>query len=141
MTLFPNVALKGGSREDKSYVFVAIFILIVLILTVIFLNSWYNPATISYSILNTYDWSEDISERDSNSQILNNWCSFTYKNNDEKTYEITRLAADELDCYAIANHTYKKPPKKKDPKTKETLVDKNGNPIRHKPNKKKKWID
>lgn len=56
---------------------------------------------------------------------------------DEKTYEIGRLAADKLDCYAIINQKFKNPPKKKDPKTGKIQLDQNGKPIRHKPNKKR----
>jgi len=32
-----------------------------------------------------------------------------YENDDEKNFDITRLAADQLDCYAIVTQNYRKP--------------------------------
>jgi len=60
--------------------------------------------------------------------------------NDENTYEIGRMVADELDCYAIASKIYRKPPFKK---KKDGLwyLDKNRKKVRHAPDKAKKWID
>jgi len=81
MNLFPFVVLEGGSKQDKSYAIVAVFILIVILFAVIFSNTLYNSAIINYSTLEKYGWREDIKERDSDSQILNSWCSYTYKNN------------------------------------------------------------
>lgn len=74
------MVVKGGVREDKSYALVAFFILIVIVLTVIFTNRMLLPAVIPSELLMEEGWNEDIEERVIDSQILNSWCSFTYRN-------------------------------------------------------------
>ena len=59
--------------------------------------------------------------------------------NDENTYEIGRMVADELDCHAIVNKIYRKPPFTKNEDG--TFVFEKGKKVRHAPDKTKKWID
>jgi len=77
------VAFKGGSRENKIYAVIAIFILVVIISTVFFSNYRLTEAYINDDILGN-GWSEDIGERNSDSQLfgLEKWVSYTYRNND-----------------------------------------------------------
>jgi hypothetical protein len=74
------VSLKDGLRGNRVYVIIAIFIIIVIILTFLFSNSHLNPAYVPYDVLDR--WYEDITERSSGSQVfgLESWSSFTYRN-------------------------------------------------------------
>jgi hypothetical protein len=81
------VAFKGGRRDNRIYAFIAVFIVILIIFTVI----WYliaSPLNAAYIGNNHLGdaWSEDISERESGSHLfgLEKWASFTYRNNDSK---------------------------------------------------------
>jgi hypothetical protein len=62
-----------------------------------------------------------------------------HRDNDGRTYSITRKAAESLDTYAIVNKTYQKPPYKK--KKDDSFVIVNGKKVPHAPDKSKKWID
>jgi len=77
-----DVVLKGGLGENKIYAVVAVFILVVIVLAVIFSSNQLTPAYIPDKFLSD-GWFEDIEERDSDSQLLSSWCSFTYKNYNE----------------------------------------------------------
>ena len=72
---------KGGERENRIYIFVAIVIILVIILTVFFSTNILTKAFIEDSFLGDH-WYEDIVERREESQLfgLENWASFTYKN-------------------------------------------------------------
>jgi len=81
------VAFKGGSRDNKIYAVIAIFIVVLIVLTVL----WFliaSPLTEAYIENNILGdaWNEDIRERDGGSQLggLEKWASFTYRNNDNK---------------------------------------------------------
>jgi hypothetical protein len=76
------VVFKGGERENRIYIIIAIIILIVIILTVFFSGNTINKAFIEDSILGK-TWYEDIEERTDKSQLfgLENFASFTYRNN------------------------------------------------------------
>jgi len=93
-------------------------------------HSEQNPASeAALSMKQDSPWTEgDISIRNGNCNVLL-IAPHGHSKNDEKTYDITRLAADELDCYAIVTKTYRKPFKKK------------GSNERRSPDKAKKWID
>jgi hypothetical protein len=77
------VAFKGGSRENRIYVIIAIFVFIVIIITVFFGSNQLIPAYIEKEDLKG-DWSEDISAKSGGSQLLGleKWSTFTYKIND-----------------------------------------------------------
>lgn len=77
------MAFKGGSRDNKAYAIIAILIIIIIILTVFFSTNQLTDAYIENHILGDA-WSEDIGERDGDSQLfgLEKWVSYTYKNND-----------------------------------------------------------
>jgi hypothetical protein len=88
-----------------------------------------------------HGWTEgDIPIRRGNCSILV-IAPHGYQEDDEKTYEICRLIADEVDCYSIVNKTYMKPPWQIDPNTNKILIGLDGEPIRHDPDKSKKWIN
>ena len=69
-------------RDNKIYLAVAIFIIIVIILTIFLSNNKLIIAKIEDDILGN-SWIEDIREREfgSSSFGLEKWASFTYKNN------------------------------------------------------------
>jgi len=78
------VAFKGGSRDNRIYTIIAIFIVIIIIITLF----WYlsiSPLNVAYIENQFLDdtWSEDLEERDSGSQLLGieKWASYTYRNN------------------------------------------------------------
>ena len=71
-------------------------------------------ATASESSIPDSPWTEgDISFRKGNCNILL-IAPHGHKEDDEKTYQITRLAADQLNCYAFVTKIYQKPPEKED---------------------------
>ena len=76
--------LKGGSRDNKIYTIIAIFVIIIIIFAVFFSSNKLNEAIIDESVLNDA-WVEDIAERDSGSQLfgLEKWVSYTYINKDD----------------------------------------------------------
>jgi hypothetical protein len=78
------VVFKGGEKENRIYIIIAIIILIVIILTVFFSSNTINKAFIDDVILGS-SWYEDIEERTDISQLfgLENFASFTYKNNNQ----------------------------------------------------------
>ena len=77
------MVFKGGSRDNKIYAVIALIIIIIIIWAVLLSRPPLEPAFIENNILG-YDWSEDISERDEDSQLfgLDEWNSYTYKNKD-----------------------------------------------------------
>ena len=81
------MVFKGGSRDNKIYAVIAIFIIMVIVLTVFwfFSVSQLTVAYIENHILGDA-WNEDIRERDGGSQFwgLEKWASYTYRNNDSK---------------------------------------------------------
>lgn len=76
------MVFKGGERENRIYIIIAIIILIVIILTVFFSGNTLNKAFIEDRVLGK-TWYEDIEERTDKSQLfgLENFASFTYRNN------------------------------------------------------------
>ena len=78
------MVLKGGSRENRIYVIIAVFVIIVIILAVLFSGRELYPARIPHTVWGD-DWSEDISERTSDSGLLGleSSASFKYVNNNE----------------------------------------------------------
>jgi hypothetical protein len=78
------VVFKGESRENKIYAIIAIFIIIIVIYAVFLSRPPLNPAFINNEFID-FAWSEDISERDSDSQLLGleEWMSYTYNNNND----------------------------------------------------------
>lgn len=76
------MAFKGGIRENKIYALIAILIIVIIILAVFFSSTHLIEAKIDDHILGD-EWSEDIGERDGDSQLLGleKWVSYTYKNN------------------------------------------------------------
>ena len=78
------MVFKGGRRENRIYIFIAIVIITVIILTIFFSTNKITKAFIEDSILGD-SWYEDIDERKEESQLwgLENWASFTYKNNND----------------------------------------------------------
>ena len=76
------MAFKGGSRENKIYAVIALLIIIIIIIAVFFSTNQLTEAKIDDHILGDV-WSEDIGERDGDSQLLGleKWISYTYKNN------------------------------------------------------------
>jgi hypothetical protein len=74
------VASEGDHRDKRIYTAIAIFVIVVIILTVFFSTNQLTPAKIEDNILGS--WREDISERDSGSELLGltKWASFTYRN-------------------------------------------------------------
>lgn len=78
------MVFKGGERENRLYIIIAIIITIVIILTVFFSTNTLTKAIIEDNILGV-SWFEDIEERREESNLLGleNWASFTYKNNDD----------------------------------------------------------
>lgn len=93
-------------------------------------NTEHNPATdAAPPMKQDSPWTEGyISIRKGNCNVLL-IAPHGHLKNDEKTYDITRMAADELDSYAIVTKAYRKPLKKK------------GSNDRQPPEKTKKWID
>ena len=75
---------KGGSRDNKIYTIIAIFVIIIIIFAVFFSSNELNEAIIDELTLSD-SWLEDISERDSGSQLfgLEKWVSYTYVNKDK----------------------------------------------------------
>lgn len=78
------MAFKGGRRENRIYIVIAIVIIAVIILTVFFSTNKLTKAFIEDTILGD-SWFEDIDERKEESQLwgLENWASFTYKNKND----------------------------------------------------------
>lgn len=70
-------------KDNRVYVIVAVFIIIVIILTFVFSGSDYTPAYVPYDIRD--EWYEDINERRSDSQFfgLESWSSYTYRNTND----------------------------------------------------------
>ena len=79
------MSFKGGNRENKIYAVIAIFIIVVIVFAVLwfFCTNQLTAAYIENYILGDA-WSEDLGERDGDSQFcaLEKWASYTYKNND-----------------------------------------------------------
>lgn len=75
---------KGGSRDNKIYTIIAISVIIIIIFAVFFSSNVLNEAIIEEFVLSD-TWIEDISERDSDSQLLGleQWISYTYVNKDD----------------------------------------------------------
>jgi len=75
------VVFKGGEKENRIYIIIALIILVVIIFTVFFSSNSLNKAFIQDSALGS-KWYEDIEERTEKSQLfgLENFASFTYRN-------------------------------------------------------------
>lgn len=71
---------EGGVRENKLYIVIALFLVIVVILAVVLSSREIKPAYVPDSFLND-DWSENLDERESVSGLLGleKWCSLTYR--------------------------------------------------------------
>ena len=84
MKLFGDVVFKGGEKENRIYIIIALIIIVVIIMTVFFSSNTKNKAFIDDVILGI-SWYEDIEERTDKSQLfgLENFASFTYKNNNQ----------------------------------------------------------
>jgi hypothetical protein len=78
------VVFKGGIRENKVYIAIAILVILVIILGVIFSTNKLTKAYIPDQILGDL-WSEDGDERSEGSQLfgLEKWQSYTYRNNND----------------------------------------------------------
>jgi len=76
------VTLTDEKKDNRIYLAVAIFIIVVIILTIFFSTNKLISAKIEDDILGSL-WIEDIVERDFGSGFLGieKWASFTYKNN------------------------------------------------------------
>jgi len=74
------VTSESGDRETRIYLFVAVFIIIVVIFAVVFSSNQLNNAYIHHGFLGE-DWCEDIGERNSGSQLfgLEKFSSLTYR--------------------------------------------------------------
>ena len=79
------MVFKGESRDNKIYAIIVIVIIIIVIYAVFLSRPPLKPAFINNEFLD-FAWSEDISERDSYSQLLGleEWISYTYSNNDDR---------------------------------------------------------
>ena len=77
------MAFKSSRKENRIYIVIAIIIIAVIIMTIFFSTNKLTKAFIEDNILDD-SWYEDIDERREESQLwgLENWASFTYKNND-----------------------------------------------------------
>ena len=85
-------------------------------------------------------WTEgDISIRKGSCNVLL-IAPHGHPDNDARTYSITRHMADALDCFAIVNKTFRKPPYKKNLDG-TYVLDKEGKRVRHDPDKSKKWVN
>ena len=84
MKIFGFVVFKGGIRENRVYVAIALLTLLVITLAVIFSSSQLTKAYIEDDILGE-TWSEDIDERVESSQLfgMEKWVSFTYRNEND----------------------------------------------------------
>lgn len=84
MKLLRYVVFKGGIRENRVYIAIAILVIIVIILGVIFSTNQLKKAYIPDQILGDF-WSEDKDERTAGSQLfgLEKWQSYTYRNNND----------------------------------------------------------
>jgi hypothetical protein len=76
------VTLTDEKKDNRIYLAVAIFIIVVIILTIFFSTNKLISAKIEDDVL-VNSWIEDIQERDFGSGFLGieKWASFTYKNN------------------------------------------------------------
>ena len=76
------MTLTDEKKDNRIYLAVAIFIIVVIILTIFFSTNKLISAKIEDDILGSL-WIEDIVERDFGSGFLGieKWASFTYKNN------------------------------------------------------------
>jgi hypothetical protein len=74
------VVEEGGVKENKFYVFIALFLVIVIISAVIFSTREIKPARVPDSFLDN-GWVENLDERETASDLfgLEKWCSLTYK--------------------------------------------------------------
>ena len=71
---------EGAVGETRIYVFIAVFIIAIVIFAVVFSSNQLNTAYIHHDFLGV-DWCEDIGERDSGSQLLGleKFSSLTYR--------------------------------------------------------------
>jgi hypothetical protein len=74
---------EGGIGDNRLYLIIAIFILIVVFLAILWPSPNLSPAYVSDEFL-ADRWSEDLSERicDSQTYGFDKWCSLTYRIND-----------------------------------------------------------
>jgi hypothetical protein len=64
-----------------------------------------------------------------------------HQSNDEGTYHLARRLADLLDCYALINRKFKKPPQRRNPETARILRNRNGAVRKYNSHKGRKWVD
>lgn len=78
------MVFKGGVRENRVYIAIAILTMTVIILAIIFSTSQLTKAYIEDGILGE-SWGEDIDERVEGSQLfgIEKWISFTYRNEND----------------------------------------------------------
>ena len=71
---------EGGLRENKFYIVIALFLVIVVIIAVVFSSREIKPAYVPDNFLDN-GWSENLDERESSSGLLGleKWCSLTYR--------------------------------------------------------------
>jgi len=74
------VIWKGGAKENRIYVIIAVFIIVVVVFAVVFSGRQLMSAYVPDEFLDE-GWSENLVERDSGSQFLGleSWYSITYK--------------------------------------------------------------
>lgn len=77
------MTFSNENKDNRIYLIVAIFIIIVIILTIFLSSNVLFSAKIDDDVLG-FSWIEDIKERDGGEGFLGleKWASFTYKNND-----------------------------------------------------------
>lgn len=75
------MVFKGGVKENRVYIAIAILTMAVIILAIIFSTSQLTKAYIEDDFL-VESWSEDIDERVERAQLfgIEKWVSFTYRN-------------------------------------------------------------
>ena len=76
------MAFIGGSRDNKIYTIIALAIIIIIIYAIFLNRTPLRPAYIDNKFLDS-NWSEDINERESDSQLLGleELISYKYSNN------------------------------------------------------------
>ncbi len=72
--------LRSGFEESKLYVIIAIFVIVVIVLTILFSGRDINPARVPFDVLgDTWYWDSKNSSREEGFMGLERFCSFTYR--------------------------------------------------------------
>ena len=81
---------EGGIGDNRLYLIIAIFILLVVFFALIWFPPQFTPASVSDEFL-VNGWSEDLDERSCGSQSygVDKWCSLTYKIDDNHPAYLT----------------------------------------------------